>query len=127
MLPGRQYPPRPHDLFGQTILAQPHWLEKLFEQDLTGGYRFEFTHDSFTSVVIHDFNIFCPRFPPTKADAPSIVNTHAILAGAVTFKCFKVISGGYSQILESAGNLELPQLPSCYRRDVYEPLHADAF
>ena len=31
-------------------------------------------------MVIHDLDIFCPRFRPAKADAPLIVNTDAMLA-----------------------------------------------
>jgi hypothetical protein len=115
------------NLLGQAILAQPHWLEKLFQKDLAGSYGFELTHDSFTSVVIHDFNIFCPRFRPMKADAPLIVDTNAILAGAVTLECFQSIAGRYPQVLKSAGNFELSQLPSGYRCDIHEALNADAF
>jgi len=29
-------------------------------------------------MVVHDLNIFCARFLPTKADAPFIVDTNAM-------------------------------------------------
>jgi hypothetical protein len=78
-------------------------------------------------VVIHDLNIFCAGFRPAKADAPLIVDTNAVPAGTVAFEWFKAISGRYSQIIQSTGNLELSQLSSRYRRDVHEPSHANAF
>jgi len=78
-------------------------------------------------MVIHDLNIFCSRFLPTKTDAPLIVNTNAVLAGTVAFECFKAISGRHSQIIQPACNLELPQLTSCHRFNIHKPPNADPF
>jgi hypothetical protein len=76
-------------------------------------------------MVIHDLNIFCTRFPPTEADAPLIVYTNAILAGTVTFKLFKAISGRYSQILKPTGNLNLSELAPRQSGDIYKPFHSE--
>ena len=78
-------------------------------------------------MVIHDLNIFCTRFLPTKTDAPLIANTNAVLAGTVAFECFKAISGQHSQIIQPACNLELSQFPSCRRFNIHKPPHADSF
>jgi len=77
-------------------------------------------------MVVHDLNIFCASFLPTKADAPLIVDTNAVLARTVAFECFKAISGWYSQIIQSAGNLKLSQFPSCHRCNIHKPSHANA-
>jgi hypothetical protein len=50
-------------------------------------------------MVIHDLDIFCPRFRPTKADAPLIVNTDAMPASPVTFKGLKAIARRHPQSL----------------------------
>jgi len=42
-------------------------------------------------VVINYFHIFRTCIRPTKADTPLIINTNAVLAGMVTFECFKLM------------------------------------
>jgi hypothetical protein len=74
-------------------------------------------------MVIHDLDMFCTLFLPTEADAPLIVDTNAVLAGTVAFESFKAISGRNPQIVQPAGNFELPQLPSCNRGDICKSLH----
>jgi hypothetical protein len=78
-------------------------------------------------MVIHDLDIFCPRFRPTTADAPLIVNTDAMLASPVTFERLKAIARRHPQITQLCGNIELSQLPAGNRFDVHEPPHADTF
>jgi hypothetical protein len=78
-------------------------------------------------VVICDLDIFRARFRPSKADAPSIIDTNAVLADTVALEGLKAITGRYPQIIQTTCDLKLSQLPSRYRRDVYEPLHAETF
>jgi hypothetical protein len=89
--------------------------------------RLEFPHDSFSSAVINDFNIFCTRFRPTKADTPLSMDTKPVLSGPVAFKRFQPISGAYSQILDASGNLKLSQFPSGDRFYIDESLNAKPF
>jgi hypothetical protein len=78
-------------------------------------------------MVIHDLDVLCPRFRPTKADAPLIVNTDAMLASPLTFKGLKAIARRHPQITQLCGNIELSQLPAGNRFDVHEPPHAYTF
>jgi hypothetical protein len=76
-------------------------------------------------MVIHDLNIFCACcFLPTKADAPLIIDTNAVLAGTVTSERFKAISGWDLQILQPVGNFKLSQLPSGHPFNIQKPPHA---
>jgi hypothetical protein len=115
------------NLFGQTILAKPHRLKELFQENFARRNWFEFAHDEFTSVVVHDFHIFGARIRPPKADAPLIIDTNAVRAGTVALERFKTIAGRHSQILQSAGDLELSQLAPRNSSDVHEPPDAESF
>jgi len=42
------------------------------------------------------------------------------LTATFPLKGFKVIAGRYFQIIESSGDLDLPELPSCHLGDVHE-------
>jgi len=64
-------------------------------------------------MVINDFHIFRTRIGPAKTDTPLIVDANAVLAETVTLESFKVIPGRHSQIIKTAGDLELPELTSC--------------
>jgi len=63
-------------------------------------------------MVVNDFNIFCTRFRPTKADAPLLIYSNTVLPDPIAFKRFQPVSGRYCQILKVSGNLKLPQFPS---------------
>jgi len=57
------------NLLGQSILTDPHGFEELFQQKLTGSDSFEQVHDSYTSMIIRDFNLFGTSLRPDKAYA----------------------------------------------------------
>jgi len=78
-------------------------------------------------MIVYDFNIFCASLRPTKAYTPLIVDTNAILTCSVAFECFKAISGRYLQVIQSAGNFKLPQLPPSYRSNIHESSDMVAF
>ena len=44
-----------------------------------------------------------------KADSPVIVDANAVLAGSITFECFKVIARGDPQIIKSASDFDLSE------------------
>jgi len=78
-------------------------------------------------VVINDFHIFCTPIRPTKADTPLFVDTNAVLTGAITLECFKVIAGWHPQIIQSAGDLKLSKLTPRNFGNVHKLLDAIAF
>jgi hypothetical protein len=78
-------------------------------------------------VVIHDFDIFGASVRPTETHPELIIDTDAMLSRAVAFQGFQSISWRHPQIVQSARDLQLPQLTSRYGRDVREPPNPLAF
>jgi hypothetical protein len=109
------------DLLRQSVLADPHRPQEFFQQDLAGRYGLEFTHHHPPSVIVHDLDIFSASVCPTEAHAELIVYPDALLPGAITFQGFESIAGRHPQIVQSARDLQLPQLASRHVRDVREP------
>jgi len=50
-------------------------------------------------VIIDDFDIPCITLVPGEADMPLIVDPHAMLAGTIPFKGFKMIPRQLGQVL----------------------------
>ena len=72
-------------------------------------------------MIIYNLNIFRANIRPTKTDSPPIVNTNAVLTGAIAFQRFQTVAGRYHQIVKSTGNLKLSKLASSNRRNICEP------
>ena len=64
-------------------------------------------------MVINDFDAFCTRISPTKADTPLIVDADAVLTGTITLECFKVIAWRHPQIIKPTSNFDLPKFTPC--------------
>jgi len=62
-------------------------------------------------MVIEDFNIKSVPMLPSKADAPPIVDADAVLSPAPPFESLKSVGRWDSQIPESLGLVQHPELP----------------
>jgi hypothetical protein len=78
-------------------------------------------------VVIHDFDIFGTSVRPTETHAELFVDTNTMLPLAIAFQGFQSIPWRYPQIVQSARDLQLPELTSRYGCDVREPPNPLAF
>jgi hypothetical protein len=74
------------DLLRQAILADAHWPQEVFLQQLAGRYWLQLAHISFLSVIIDDLDVFGAGIVPPKAKAKLIVDSIAVLAGAIAFQ-----------------------------------------
>ena len=77
-------------------------------------------------MIIDDLYVFSTSIRPPKTNPPLLVDTNTVLARSFAFQGLEGISRRYSQIIESRGDFELPQLSPCDRSDIYEPLDANA-
>jgi len=78
-------------------------------------------------VVIHDFDIFGTSVRPTETHAELIIDADTMLSRAIVFQGLQSISWRHPQIVQSARDLQLPQLTSRYGRDIREPPNPLAF
>jgi hypothetical protein len=66
-------------------------------------------------MVINDLDVFCARIYPTKADSIPIIQSNAMLAGAITFKSFKAITGQSRQIIQRIRSMQASQFNLSFR------------
>jgi hypothetical protein len=95
------------DLFGQAVPTDAHGFQELLQKELARSNRLELVHTYLSSVVVDDLYILGTRFP---ADAPLIIDADAELPGSVALQCFQSISRRHPQVVQSVGDLKLPQL-----------------
>jgi hypothetical protein len=62
-------------------------------------------------MIIGDFNKKGVSVAPDKADAPLVINSNAVLPGAVAFQSFKAVSGWNAQVLKTDGVVREFQFP----------------
>ncbi len=62
----------------KVILANLHGFEELFEENLTGMYRFDFFH-VLSLVIIYNLDIAGMAIHPFKADPPLLIDSEAVL------------------------------------------------
>src|SRR4051812_30959251 len=72
----------------------------------TGGNR----RGLFDLVVVGDFDFICIAFLPVKAHAPLIVDTDAVLAGAIAPKLLKSIAWRNHEVLQVLGRIDHQEL-----------------
>jgi len=75
-------------------------------------------------MIIDDFDIRRSSGGPSKANAELIIHSDAVLACAVAFQHFKVVARRHTEVLQLAGNLQLPQLPPRDRSNIHPPADA---
>ena len=73
-------------------------------------------------MIVHDLNVFRPSRRPPKTDVELVVDANAVLTGAFVPERFQPVTRRDAQIVEPAGDLQLPELPSGDRFDACEPL-----
>ncbi len=77
--------------------------------------------------MVHNLDIFSAGVRPTETHTELMIDTDAMLPRAITFQGFQSISGRHPKIAQSARDLQLPQLTSCYGCNVREPTDPLAF
>jgi hypothetical protein len=77
-------------------------------------------------VVVHDLNILGASNRPPKADAVLVVDTDAVLACAIALESLQPIAWRNPEVVEPAGDIELPELAPCDRLEADEALHPNA-
>jgi hypothetical protein len=78
-------------------------------------------------VVVRDLDICCSCHRPPEADAELIVHPDAVLPSAIPPQCLKSVAWWDAQVVESAGDLQLPQLATRRPFDSRESPDAPAF
>ncbi len=68
---------------GQFALAQTQRFKEVVYQNFARMHRWEFSFHS--SVVIHNFNVVRVLTLPAEANAPLLIDSNAVLSGAVAF------------------------------------------
>ncbi len=74
-------------------------------------------------MIVDDLNLVRITILPSKADAPLVIDSDAVLAGAITFQLLQAISRRHPKILEGFGGidqdefaqhrpLEIPRIPA---------------
>jgi hypothetical protein len=77
-------------------------------------------------MIIYDFDFGRAGGRPYEADTKLVVDTDTVLTLAAPLKCLKAVSRWDTEIVEMAGDLQLPQLAAGDRFNLNEPSHADA-
>jgi hypothetical protein len=68
-------------------------------------------------VVVNNLDVLGSGRSPDEAEAVLVVDPDAVLTGAITFEQLEPITGRNPQVVEPAGDLELPELAT---RDGFE-------
>ena len=111
----------------QRVLTDAHRLQKVFQQDFAGMRQRNFTgHDHSPSVVIDNLNAPRMAVSPFKTQAPLIVDTDAVLSGAITLQGFQPIIRRYTQKLQRRRGMHLLKLAHCHGGNVRKPGNAPA-
>ena len=71
-------------------------------------------------MVVNQFNIFRAAVRPSKTEPVLIVDTDAVLSGSITAQGFESVTGWNPEVVEPAGDLELPELAAGYPLDGLE-------
>jgi hypothetical protein len=77
-------------------------------------------------MVINDFHVFGAAREPSEAEPPLPVDADAVLALPVAFQRLEAIARLNPQVVEPAGDFELPKLAACDPGAALESAHAVA-
>jgi hypothetical protein len=75
------------NVFCQPVFGEAQGLQKLFFEHLTWRDGEDGTHFNVPLVIVHDFNVSSAVLGPDKAQAPLAIDSNAVLAFAIIFKC----------------------------------------
>jgi hypothetical protein len=76
-------------------------------------------------VVVDDLDILGASIRPNEADAPLLIDSDAMLAGAIILEGFKLIAGRHSQVAQHLGIVQHSQLPQRGLLDILWQLPAE--
>jgi hypothetical protein len=96
---------------GEPILRQTQRIEKLLQEDLTGVNRGQFLlgHERLL-MIVHNLNVQSIPLVPPKAHTPLIVDSNAVLPGAVAGEFFQSIPGRCPQVFKGRRSVRDEQL-----------------
>jgi hypothetical protein len=100
--------------FCKTIRAESRRLHELFKEHLAGVNRshlVSLVHGFSRSVVVDNFNILWTSSAPAEAEAPLVIDTYGVLAGAVALQAFKPVARWKSKVFRTLGGIEKQKLP----------------
>jgi hypothetical protein len=115
------------DFLGETVLRDPHRLQKLLEENLARVRVRDFAHGSAQLVVINYFNIFRHFSRPPEAHAELVIDADAVPSGQIALQGLQSVSGRSSEVIKPAGTVEHGQFTHCHGFDVDEALDSRAF
>jgi hypothetical protein len=69
-------------------------------------------------MVIHDLDFCWPAFCPGEANPPLVVDTNAVLPGAVALQQFKAVARRGSKVAQDFRIVQLSQLALCSALDI---------
>ncbi len=103
---------RDTDVPRKPVLADPHWIEELLQQDLTGvnWWSVLLRHCLRFSVVVDDFNVVRISLCPDEADAPLVIDSNTILARAISGEPLQAIAWGHPKVMQVLGSVQHSEL-----------------
>lgn len=61
-------------------------------------------------MIVDDLHVVGVAVAPTKADPPSVVDPHAVLAFSIAAQCLKAVAGRHAQVVELPCPVQIEQL-----------------
>ena len=73
-------------------------------------------------MVVHNLDVFSARGGPAEAETILVVDTDAMLTGAVALEGLESVARRHAKVVEPPRDLQLPKLASCDGLDASKPL-----
>src|SRR5680860_327587 len=99
------------DIGSYAVLADPHRLDELFEQNFSRMDRGKPLWHHNLLVVIDDFYVVRVSRPPAKTDPPLPIDANAVLPGAVAVEPLQPVARWNTQVAETLCGVEHTELP----------------
>jgi len=98
------------DIPGQPVLGQAERLEKIRREDFAGMYGVQLASShaipsSNVLMIVNDLNFVRIAILPPEADAPLVVHTNTVLAGAIAPELLQSIPRRHAEIVELLGRI----------------------
>jgi len=98
------------DIPGQPVLGQAERLEKIRREDFAGMYGVQLASShaipsSNVLMIVNDLNFVRIAILPPEADAPLLIHTNTVLAGAIAPELLQAIPRRHAEIVELLGRI----------------------
>ena len=98
------------DIPGQPVLGQAERLEKIGREDFAGMYGIQLATShaipsSNVLMIVNDLNFVRIAILPPEADAPLLIHTNTVLAGAIAPELLQAIPRRHAEIVELLGRI----------------------